>query len=123
MNADEVLRRGAESASDVTRRLTAKARGLLAELEKRLVVEDKRADVARLRDELAAAKNAVRRPQRPMTTAIRAECVRLYVEEELTVAEVGGRVDRPWSSVRRALISAGVEMRSAGWPSTRAGGL
>lgn len=113
-SADEMLRRGAESGSEVTRRLTAKATGLLAQLEGRLAVEDKRAEVVRLREELAAAKSRVRAPQKPMTTAIAAECVRLY-GEGLTIAEVGGRVDRPWSSVRRALLSAGVRMRSQRW--------
>ncbi len=115
MTADEVLRRGSESSSKVTRRLAEKVTGLLEQLEGRLETEGKRAEVVRLRSELAAAKAVVRQPQRPMTTAIRAECVRLYTEEGLTVAEVGDRVDRPWSSVRRALVSAGVSMRHSGW--------
>lgn len=119
MNADEVLARGAGSNSDVTRRLAAKAGALLAQLGQRLEAEDKRAEVARLRAELAAAKTEVRRPQRPMTTALVAECVRLYVDEELTIAEVGGRVYRPASSVRRALVSAGVQMRSQRWSKPR----
>jgi HEAT repeat protein len=115
VSADEVLKRGAESDSDVTRRLAAKAQGLLAQLGARLEAEDKRAAVGRLRRELADARARVRRPQKPMTTAVQAECVRLYVEERLTLAQVGDRVDRPPSSVRRALVSAGVRMRSQRW--------
>lgn len=123
MNADEVLQRCEESSSDVTRRLAAKARGLLAQLEERLEADAKRDEVVRLRAELAAAKTAVRRPQQPMTTVVAAECVRLYVEEELTIAEVAVRVDRPPSSVQRALVAAGVQMRSQRWSKPRAGGL
>lgn len=115
MSADEVLARAAASTSPVTARLVGKVQALLAQLGERLEAEDKQADVARLRAELAAAKAAVRKPQRPMTTTVAAECVRLYVEERLTVAEVGERVDRPWSSVRRALLAAGVRMRSQRW--------
>ena len=121
MTADEVLRRAEESGSEVTRRLAAKARVLLAQLGERLAVEDKRAEVVRLRAELAAAKTAVRAPQKPMTPEIRAECVRLY-KAGLTVGQVAVRVDRPWSSVRRALVMAGVQMRSAGWPGQGRGG-
>jgi hypothetical protein len=122
VSADEVLRRGSESASEVTQRLTVKANGLLAQLAARLEAEEKRAEVVRLRDELAAAKVRVRRPQKPMTTAVAAECVRLYVDGGLTLAEVGTRVDRPASSVRRALVSAGVRMRSQRWSTERGAG-
>lgn len=116
-----MLRRAEASPSEVTRRLAAKVRVLLAQLGERLAVEDKRAEVVRLRAELGAAKTAVRAPQKPMTPEIQAECVRLYVEKELTVGQVAVRVDRPWSSVRRALVGAGVQMRTQRWSKPRAG--
>jgi hypothetical protein len=120
VTADDVLRHGSESGNEVTRRLTVKANGLLAQLAARLEAEDKRAAVVRLRGELAAAKAVVRRPQKSMTTTVQAECVRLY-EQGLTVAQVGDRVDRPWSSVRRTLVLAGVQMRSQ-WSTRRGAG-
>lgn len=119
MSADELLDKGRASGDVVTRRLAAKVDILLAQLQRRVGIEESKAEIVRLRAELAATKAKARTPHRPMTTQVAAEMVRLYVEERLTVAEVGERVGRPWSTVRRALQQAGVRMRTQRWSADR----
>lgn len=122
VSADELLPKARASREPVTRRLAAKVDILLEQLRRRVAIEESKAEIVRLRAELAETKAKTRGPGRPMTTAVAAECVRLYVEERLTVAEVGERLDRPWSTVRRALLSAGVRMRSQRWSAERGSG-
>lgn len=122
MSADELLDKGRASGDVVTRRLAAKVDLLLAQLGRRVGIEESKAEIVRLRAELNATKAKARAPHRPMTTQVAAECVRLYVEERLTVAEVGERVGRPWSTVRRALQQAGVRMRTQRWSADRSAG-
>lgn len=114
MNADEILDRAERSGNEVAKRKVARVRTLLAELEAQLSVADKRAEIARLRTELKTAARQVRRPARPLTTVVQAEIARLYVEERLTMHAVAARVDRSYSTVRRALQNAGVSFRAQG---------
>lgn len=115
MTPEEILDRSERSENPIDRQRAARARELLAAMEKRLVAADKMAQIARLRAELDAARGIVRRPPRPLTTTVQAEIVRLYVEERLTMHAVGARVDRSYSTVRRALVDAGVPLRPRRW--------